>query len=167
MERRHGRSGMRATSRSSIRLFLHLVRSLWSCCFAWLNSGSAEIMLLGTGKRILQPPPFIRKYLNERGIQLDVLDTVSSTILPSFISHLPCPRETPVRPITSSPRKADASQPPSSPYPPARGRSPQSRRHTPTQNIRSSSNRRWLSLFGSDNTVKLRDWPTLWLSSVN
>ena len=34
-------------------------------------------MLLGTGKRILQPPPFIRKYLNDRGIQLDVLDTVS------------------------------------------------------------------------------------------
>ncbi|KAF6748961.1 NADH dehydrogenase 1 alpha subcomplex assembly factor 3, partial [Ephemerocybe angulata] len=34
-----------------------------------------EILLLGTGKRILQPPPFVRKYLNERGIQLDVLDT--------------------------------------------------------------------------------------------
>jgi len=36
-----------------------------------------EILLLGTGKRIVQPPPFMRTYLNNRGIQLDVMDTVS------------------------------------------------------------------------------------------
>ncbi|THU91911.1 DUF498-domain-containing protein [Dendrothele bispora CBS 962.96] len=34
-----------------------------------------EILLLGTGKSISQPPPFIREYLNQMGIQLDVMDT--------------------------------------------------------------------------------------------
>lgn len=34
-----------------------------------------EILLLGTGKRIVQPPSFMRTYLNDRGIQLDVMDT--------------------------------------------------------------------------------------------
>ncbi|KAH6914601.1 NADH dehydrogenase 1 alpha subcomplex assembly factor 3 [Coprinopsis sp. MPI-PUGE-AT-0042] len=34
-----------------------------------------EILLFGTGKRIMQPPLFLRGYLNQRGIQLDVLDT--------------------------------------------------------------------------------------------
>ncbi|KAF8889895.1 DUF498-domain-containing protein [Infundibulicybe gibba] len=33
-----------------------------------------EILLLGTGKRIFQPPAFLRPYLNSLGIQLDVMD---------------------------------------------------------------------------------------------
>ena len=36
-----------------------------------------ETLLLGTGKRIVQPPPFIGTYLNNQGAQLDVTDTVS------------------------------------------------------------------------------------------
>ncbi|KAJ3876371.1 NADH dehydrogenase 1 alpha subcomplex assembly factor 3 [Lentinula edodes] len=34
-----------------------------------------EILLLGTGKTIFQPPPYIREHLNKMGIQLDVMDT--------------------------------------------------------------------------------------------
>ncbi|KAF8180168.1 NADH dehydrogenase 1 alpha subcomplex assembly factor 3 [Pholiota molesta] len=34
-----------------------------------------EILLLGTGKILVQPPPFIREYLTTLGIQLEVLDT--------------------------------------------------------------------------------------------
>ncbi|KAJ4479052.1 DUF498-domain-containing protein [Lentinula aciculospora] len=34
-----------------------------------------EILLLGTGKTIFQPPPFIREHLNKMGIQVDVMDT--------------------------------------------------------------------------------------------
>ncbi|ESK84885.1 duf498 domain protein [Moniliophthora roreri MCA 2997] len=34
-----------------------------------------EILLLGTGKTLVQPPPFVREYLNSLGIQVDVLDT--------------------------------------------------------------------------------------------
>ncbi|KAJ3777356.1 NADH dehydrogenase 1 alpha subcomplex assembly factor 3 [Lentinula raphanica] len=34
-----------------------------------------EILLLGTGKTIFQPPQFIRDHLNKMGIQLDVMDT--------------------------------------------------------------------------------------------
>ena len=36
-----------------------------------------EILLLGTDKRIIQPLPFMRTYLNNQGIQLDVMDTAS------------------------------------------------------------------------------------------
>ena len=36
-----------------------------------------EILLLGTDKRTVQPLPFMRTYLNNQGIQLDVMDTVS------------------------------------------------------------------------------------------
>jgi hypothetical protein len=135
---------MRGISSSSTQLFLHQARSSSLLLHRTTELSLAEIMLLGTGKRILQPPPFIRKYLNERGIQLDVLDTVSTLPRPrrpSFIMPPPHPRETPARPTTSSQKRADASQPPSSPYPPAPGRSPQSRRHNPTQNIRSSNRR--------------------------
>jgi uncharacterized protein len=35
-----------------------------------------EILLLGTGKKLIQPPPFMRAYLGRLGIQLDVMDTV-------------------------------------------------------------------------------------------
>ncbi|KAF8197482.1 NADH dehydrogenase 1 alpha subcomplex assembly factor 3 [Pholiota molesta] len=34
-----------------------------------------EILLLGTGKTLVQPPPFLREYLTTLGIQLEVLDT--------------------------------------------------------------------------------------------
>jgi len=34
-----------------------------------------EILILGTGKRVLHPPAHIRAYLNGLGIQLDVMDT--------------------------------------------------------------------------------------------
>ncbi|KAL0070201.1 hypothetical protein AAF712_002691 [Marasmius tenuissimus] len=34
-----------------------------------------EILILGTGKTTLQPPPYIREYMNGLGIQLDVMDT--------------------------------------------------------------------------------------------
>ncbi|KAF8165753.1 NADH dehydrogenase 1 alpha subcomplex assembly factor 3 [Crassisporium funariophilum] len=34
-----------------------------------------EILLLGTGKTLVQPPPFLRPYLSKLGIQLDVMDT--------------------------------------------------------------------------------------------
>ncbi|KAJ3798974.1 NADH dehydrogenase 1 alpha subcomplex assembly factor 3 [Lentinula aff. detonsa] len=34
-----------------------------------------EILLLGTGKTIFQPPQFIRDHLNKMGTQLDVMDT--------------------------------------------------------------------------------------------
>ncbi|KIM35165.1 hypothetical protein M413DRAFT_449874 [Hebeloma cylindrosporum] len=34
-----------------------------------------EILLLGTGKTLVQPPPFMRDHLNGLGIQLDVMDT--------------------------------------------------------------------------------------------
>jgi uncharacterized protein len=36
-----------------------------------------EILVLGTGRTLAQPPPSIRSYLNGLGIQLDVMDTVS------------------------------------------------------------------------------------------
>ena len=35
-----------------------------------------EILLLGMGKSVALPPPALRKYLNEIGIQVDILDTV-------------------------------------------------------------------------------------------
>ncbi|PSR73693.1 hypothetical protein PHLCEN_2v10612 [Hermanssonia centrifuga] len=34
-----------------------------------------EILLLGTGKRLILPPPSIRQYLTSIGIQIDVMDT--------------------------------------------------------------------------------------------
>ncbi|KAF9057546.1 NADH dehydrogenase 1 alpha subcomplex assembly factor 3 [Panaeolus papilionaceus] len=34
-----------------------------------------EILILGTGKTLVQPPPFARQYLSQLGIQLDVMDT--------------------------------------------------------------------------------------------
>lgn len=40
----------------------------------------AEILLVGTGQRGLFPPPSFKKYLNGLGIQVDVLDSVSSSL---------------------------------------------------------------------------------------
>lgn len=36
-----------------------------------------EILLLGTGKTTIQAPPWLRTYMNQLGIQVDVMDTVS------------------------------------------------------------------------------------------
>lgn len=44
-------------------------------CKAYTTDG-LEILLLGTGKRISQAPPALRTYLNQLGIQVDVMDTV-------------------------------------------------------------------------------------------
>lgn len=41
-----------------------------------LSNVDAEILVLGTGKTIFQPPPSIREHLNKMGIQLEVMDTV-------------------------------------------------------------------------------------------
>ena len=35
-----------------------------------------DILLVGTGKRGLFPPPKFKKYINSLGIQVDVLDSV-------------------------------------------------------------------------------------------
>ena len=37
----------------------------------------AEILVFGTGRRMELPPPSMRSYLKEMGIQLDIMDTVS------------------------------------------------------------------------------------------
>ena len=39
-----------------------------------------EILVFGTGKRLVPPPPSIRQYLNKIGIQIDVMDTVRTFI---------------------------------------------------------------------------------------
>ncbi|KAF8740139.1 hypothetical protein AX14_008554 [Amanita brunnescens Koide BX004] len=43
-----------------------------------------EILLLGTGKTVSQPPPTIRAHLKSLGIQLDVTDTVSCFVSSTF-----------------------------------------------------------------------------------
>ena len=45
-----------------------------------------EILLFGTGRKLIQPPPFIQAYLGTLGIQLDVMDTVC-TSLPTSTLH--------------------------------------------------------------------------------
>lgn len=41
----------------------------------WLTR-MEEVLLIGTGQRNVQPPPFLRPYLNQLGITLDCMDTV-------------------------------------------------------------------------------------------
>lgn len=52
----------------------------FGCCSVsavlFLSVFIAEILLLGTGKRLIPPPPSIRQYLNSIGIQIDIMDTV-------------------------------------------------------------------------------------------
>ena len=43
-----------------------------------------EILLLGTGRKLIQLPPFIQAYLGTLGIQLDVMDTVCISLLTSL-----------------------------------------------------------------------------------
>jgi NADH dehydrogenase [ubiquinone] 1 alpha subcomplex assembly factor 3 len=47
-------------------------------CEEYTDAIFIEILLLGTGKTLVQPPPFLREYLTTLGIQLEVLDTVTS-----------------------------------------------------------------------------------------
>lgn len=44
-----------------------------------------EILVFGTGRRMELPPPSIRGFLREMGIQLDIMDTVGSTTLPAVL----------------------------------------------------------------------------------
>ncbi|GLB34212.1 putative DUF498-domain-containing protein [Lyophyllum shimeji] len=46
-----------------------------------------EILLLGTGKTISQAPPFLRKYLNQLGIQVDVMDTRNACATYNLLSE--------------------------------------------------------------------------------
>jgi NADH dehydrogenase [ubiquinone] 1 alpha subcomplex assembly factor 3 len=61
-----------------------------SSCFilpdvkADLEMTHLEMLILGTGKTIVQPPPFLKDYLVSLGIQLDVMDTVSFAIFNTF-----------------------------------------------------------------------------------
>jgi len=41
------------------------------------------LLLLGTGKSLLLPPPSIREYLRKAGISVDVMDTVSALVVPT------------------------------------------------------------------------------------
>lgn len=43
-----------------------------------------EIILFGTGRRVLPPPGPVRQWLNELGIQLDVQSTVSRPLVAHF-----------------------------------------------------------------------------------
>ncbi len=38
---------------------------------------TAEILIFGTGARVLPPPREVRDYISSLGIQLDVMDSVS------------------------------------------------------------------------------------------
>lgn len=46
-----------------------------------------EILLLGTGKTISRTPPFLRKYLNQMGIQVDVMDTRNACATYNLLSE--------------------------------------------------------------------------------
>jgi NADH dehydrogenase [ubiquinone] 1 alpha subcomplex assembly factor 3 len=46
-----------------------------------------EILLLGTGKTIAQPPPSIRQYINQLGIQLDVMDSSNASSTYNLLSE--------------------------------------------------------------------------------
>ena len=55
---------------SVVRVFRSVVRVLIGVVI--------EILLLGTGKTMVLPPPSIRQYLSKIGIQIDVMNTVRS-----------------------------------------------------------------------------------------
>lgn len=50
----------------------NLILSFYVHRLCWV----VEILLLGTGRKLIQRPPFIQAYLGTLGIQLDVMDTV-------------------------------------------------------------------------------------------
>jgi len=88
---------------------LRCLRSLYqtrcvsfSQCAVMLFNFESEILLLGTGKSVLPPPAPLRHYLNELGIQLDVMSTVRALPSPCTLlraehvvtSGMPVPRTT-------------------------------------------------------------------------
>jgi hypothetical protein len=63
----------------------------------------SEILIIGTGTSVLPPPPDIRKYIQQLGVGLEIMDTVSLLLID--ISVLIDIREMQLRRITSSQRK--------------------------------------------------------------
>lgn len=47
-----------------------------------------EILLLGTGDHAVMPPPHVKKYLNDLGIQLDVMNSVCCPPYEYFVASL-------------------------------------------------------------------------------
>lgn len=45
------------------------------------------MLILGTGERMVQPPHWLHKYLNNLGIQLNVLDTVSLALVSCHVPN--------------------------------------------------------------------------------
>ena len=73
-------SFLRWLFRSQVSLFHYSAVDLVGFNFA------AEILLLGTGSRLVPPPQAIRQHLNNIGVQIDVMDTVRY-ILPLVFEH--------------------------------------------------------------------------------
>jgi uncharacterized protein len=48
-----------------------------SCPVDVVSFAALEILILGTGKSALPPPPELREYISKLGISLDIMDTVS------------------------------------------------------------------------------------------
>ncbi|TFY54336.1 hypothetical protein EVG20_g9748 [Dentipellis fragilis] len=46
-----------------------------------------EILLIGTGRSVVPPPPELRQYLNELGIQVDVMDTWNACTTYNLLSE--------------------------------------------------------------------------------
>lgn len=71
---------------------------IYFCCLLIIVSSTLlvypEILLVGTGKKGLFPPPGFKKYLNGLGIQVDVLDSVrflhfSSSLFFEYLHYSP------------------------------------------------------------------------------
>lgn len=45
----------------------------------------SEILIFGTGKSALPPPPEIREYISRLGISLEIMDSVRSSSLPAQV----------------------------------------------------------------------------------
>lgn len=66
-----------------------------------------EILLLGTGAKMALPPPHIRKYMSDIGIQMDFMDTVRHNNFPPHPIHLIMCREMHAPLITFWPKRDD------------------------------------------------------------
>lgn len=58
-------------------------------CDGAFTNNSVELLLLGTGKTLVLPPPAIRQYLNRIGVKVDIMDTVRLIVLllPSSVTE--------------------------------------------------------------------------------